>query len=126
MNDNPPVQFAIPGKCQFAMALDSDRRTQRMIGDEQKLSGFYEGQYSLFVAALLRPGDWVADVGAHVGYYTLLAAAIVGETGHVFAFEPAPDNLEYLSKNIGLNKLKNVSVVASAAGAGMHANIRTT
>jgi FkbM family methyltransferase len=56
----------------------------------------------------LRPGDVVVDVGANIGYYTVLAGHLVGESGRVYAFEPDPISFEYLSKNVRLNGLRNV------------------
>jgi FkbM family methyltransferase len=56
----------------------------------------------------------VVDVGAHVGYYTLLAAKQVGPTGKVYAFEADLDNHEILLKNIGINGYNNVVTVQIA------------
>lgn len=116
MNAAIQVQFSIPEKCHFVMALDSNRRTQRMIAEAHQLSGFYEGGYSLFVAALLHPGDQVVDVGAHVGYFSLLAASVVGKTGRVHAFEPAFDNADFLKRNIELNQFENIRLSECLVG----------
>jgi FkbM family methyltransferase len=59
-------------------------------------------------------GMTVIDVGAHAGYYTLLAARAVGGKGSVFAFEPEPSNYELLLKNIQLNSHQNVIPVQKA------------
>ncbi len=56
----------------------------------------------------------VFDVGANVGYYSLLASLLTGEKGSVYSFEPLPENISYLKKHIELNKLKNVNVVENA------------
>lgn len=60
------------------------------------------------------PGSVVADVGANVGYYTLIASRLVGPTGKVVAFEPLPRNLLYLRSHISVNGLNNVHVVEGA------------
>jgi FkbM family methyltransferase len=72
----------------------------------------YEAQ--LF-KALLRPGMRVIDVGANLGYYTLLAARAVGPTGVVHAFEPDPRTAPYLRRNIDRNQMTNVRIVQAAA-----------
>lgn len=51
------------------------------------------------LARLVGPGDTVIDVGGHIGYVSLYLAHLVGPTGHVFVFEPSPDNLRYLTVN---------------------------
>lgn len=56
----------------------------------------------------------VLNIGAHIGYYTLLVSKIIGDNGRVFAFEPDIRNLEILKKNIILNKLKNIIIVSKA------------
>ncbi len=63
-----------------------------------------------FVEKLLRPGDRVLDVGANIGIYTLLCAALVGDTGFVDAFEPAEIPRRRLQENIALNAFANVGV----------------
>ena len=62
----------------------------------------------------VKPGDIVLDIGAHIGYYTLMAAKRVGKKGKVFAFEPDKDNRTILNKNIRMNGYKNVIVVNKA------------
>ncbi len=57
----------------------------------------------------LRRGDVVVDVGANIGYYTILASRLVGEGGKVYAFEPEPDNFAMLQKNLKANGCTNVS-----------------
>lgn len=58
-----------------------------------------EVRLARFLLNHLRPGDVVADVGAHFGYFTLLAAALCGERGRVFAFEPGGGNFGILERN---------------------------
>ncbi len=63
---------------------------------------------------IIKKGDNVIDLGANIGYYTLISAKLVGESGNVFAFEPDPSNFEILLKNIKENKHKNVTPVQKA------------
>jgi FkbM family methyltransferase len=62
----------------------------------------------------VRPGDTVVDVGAHIGYYTLLLARAVGPAGRVLAFEPDPLNFALLRRNVELNGYANVELFPKA------------
>ena len=64
------------------------------------LQGEYEPGETVLVQNTVRPGMVVLDIGAHVGYYTCLAAALTGPAGRVFAFEPMPFNRRLLQRNI--------------------------
>jgi FkbM family methyltransferase len=64
------------------------------------------------------PGMTVLDVGANVGYYTLLASRLVGESGKVLAFEPERTNLSFLLRNIAGNSCSNVLVCPYAVSSG--------
>jgi len=63
-----------------------------------------------------REGDWVLDVGAYVGVFTVLSGKAVGEKGKVFAFEPQERSRKVLEANLRLNRLSNVVVVPKALG----------
>jgi FkbM family methyltransferase len=63
------------------------------------------------LVSVLRPGQVVFDVGANVGYYTLLASRQVGPSGRVVAFEPLVRNLSFLHRHVTLNEVSNVTVV---------------
>jgi FkbM family methyltransferase len=69
------------------------------------------------VRRLLRPGMRAVDVGANVGYYLLLIESAVGPGGSVACFEPEPENLRELARNVEANRLENVRVFAVAVGA---------
>jgi FkbM family methyltransferase len=75
--------------------------------------GFYEYEKQKLISREVRPGSVFWDVGANVGFYSLLASKLVG-SGKVFAFEPAPRNLSYLRKHLTLNRVRNVEVLAIA------------
>lgn len=76
--------------------------------------GLYEKEKMRHFARRVQPGQVVFDVGAHVGYYALLAATRVGPTGHVWAFEPVPENFAYLQQHIALNHLSNLTCLQMA------------
>jgi len=71
--------------------------------------GTYELEKQKLFAETVKKGDVVYDIGANVGFYTLLATELVGETGKVFAFEPLPENFKYLKEHIEINGYKNIS-----------------
>jgi len=98
----------------FKMAL-ADRHHPSPGFAGNLLEGCYEPGTKELLATLLRPGMIVLDVGAHVGYYTLLAARMVGPHGRVYAFEPEPENYALLAKNVALNGFSNVRLVPKAA-----------
>ncbi len=76
--------------------------------------GSYEYQKQILFANLIRSNSVVFDIGAHVGFYTLLASELVGPKGKVIAFEPLPKNICYLREHIRLNKSNNVTVLEAA------------
>ncbi len=83
--------------------------------------GYWLGSYEMrkrqaFEAEIPR-GAVVFDIGANVGYYSLLAAVLVGAGGKVYAFEPLPRNIDFLRKHIALNQLKNIEVIEAAVSA---------
>jgi len=63
---------------------------------------------------IIRKGDVVLDIGANIGYFTLLSAHLVGPEGRVFCFEPEPRNFGYLTKNIHLNNYYHVTAFNNA------------
>ncbi len=76
--------------------------------------GNYELDKQKLFLKIVKQGDVVFDIGAHVGFYTLLASELVGQKGKVFAFEPLPRNIEYLKKHIKINICKNVNIIKAA------------
>lgn len=87
---------------------------------------FLRGDYHLNeteeMIRLINPDDVVYDVGAHIGYYSLIASRKVAEHysadrrigGHVFAFEPLPVNLKALQFHVNANKIENITIVPYA------------
>lgn len=75
----------------------------------QKFGGL-EPYLTEWITWLARPGDTVIDLGAHIGYYTLLLARRVGPVGRVLAFEPDPTNLAALAENVNVNGYRNIDI----------------
>lgn len=68
-----------------------------------------------FLRSILKPGMHALDVGANIGYFTLLMARQVGPSGRVLAIEAEPENFRYLRANVELNGLANVELLPVAA-----------
>lgn len=78
--------------------------------------GTYGGSEIPMFEQNTKSGDVVFDIGAHVGYFSLLMAKLVGPTGRVFAFEPLPLNLKYLRQHVYGNNIENVEIYTAAVG----------
>ncbi len=80
--------------------------------------GFWEMQVVRLLESRLRPGMTFVDVGAFIGYFTVLASRLVGPRGRVFAFEPDAGSVALLRANLRRHRCANVSVFAFAAWSG--------
>jgi FkbM family methyltransferase len=67
----------------------------------------HEEETTALFKKIVQPEDVVLDLGANIGYFTILAAKLVGPTGKVYSFEPEPTNYQYLTKNIEPNGYTN-------------------
>lgn len=76
--------------------------------------GTYEPEQTAEFVRAVRPGATVYDIGAHYGYYSLLASSLAGESGRVIALEPSPRNLDVLRTHIRLNRVTNITVLETA------------
>lgn len=80
--------------------------------------GYWLGSYEYHVckalAEFLFTGMTFYDIGANVGYFTLLGSRLVGEPGHVVAFEPVPRNMKYLKEHISINGIENAILLEAA------------
>ena len=78
-------------------------------------TGQWEPAITDYVRTRLRSGDTFIDVGANIGYFTLLASRLVGPTGHVYAIEASPSIYRRLTHNVELNRRSNVTAINAAA-----------
>lgn len=78
--------------------------------------GSYEFEKQIVLKNLVKEGDVVYDLGAHVGYFTIIFSRLVGNTGMVYAFEPFESNYNYILKHIATNKIKNVAAIQAGIG----------
>lgn len=86
------------------------------------LNGYWESWVTQFLSRTVQPGWTCVDVGANVGYFTLLLADLVGSSGTVVALEPQTRVYELLRLNQELNGFSNIRAVQTAAGAE-HGNV---
>ena len=71
--------------------------------------GFYEQELAELLSHYIRKDNVFYDLGAHWGYFTILASKFVGTKGKVYAFEPMPQNFLRLEQNIRINNVKNIA-----------------
>jgi FkbM family methyltransferase len=81
------------------------------------MDGFWESWITIALARQVRTGWHCVDVGANCGYYTVLMADAVGESGRVLAIEPNPGLTSRLHNNLEVNGLRNHGTVLAKAAA---------
>ncbi len=112
----------------FSVQLTGEDAVRRPVGDVELLCdaadaavtpGLRSGSYKPHLTAVFerhcRPGMTVVDVGANLGYFTLLAARLVGPGGRVVALEPNSENCRLLLSSLRLNGISNVELLPVAA-----------
>ena len=75
---------------------------------------FYKQNYFDLLEKEIKEGEYVVDIGAKIGIYTLAFSKFVGPSGKIFSFEPTPDSFEILKKNKEVNNLDNVIIEQKA------------
>jgi FkbM family methyltransferase len=78
--------------------------------------GNHEPEVQELLATVLRPGMVYYDVGANVGFFAVIAARLLGPSGHVVCFEPLPENARQIEYNARLNDFSNIAVRCEALG----------
>jgi hypothetical protein len=135
MSSRPPRLHSAPDPKSFIgqvvrlpLRFVPNNRTVRVLGGINKGSrwitgsgpthgcwlGNYEADHAIALPRIITPGSIAYDVGANVGFYTLALSRLVGESGHVFAFEPAARSVYFLRRHLELNNIGNVTVVQTA------------
>lgn len=109
----------VHGNKMYVNLRDKSPAMRAAFRDYATFTGHEEFTTEMFKSAV-KEGDIVVDLGANIGYYTLLAAKLVGSKGKVYAFEPEPRNYDLLLRNIELNGYENIvpvqKAVSNAAG----------
>lgn len=102
-----PISFR-RAKTPFGFAITGT--TADLLQRQVYVFGIWEPNISRWVQGYLRPADVVVDIGANVGYFSLLCASRVGPEGRVIAFEPVPSLVAVLRDNLALNGADSVTV----------------
>ncbi len=79
-----------------------------IISDFLRMYGVWQRPLTVFIDSMLKPGDVFIDVGANIGYFSIVAASAVGPKGRVHSFEPDPHNFELLTLNRRLNGFAHI------------------
>lgn len=95
----------------FEMYLDifDDGLSKQLIKYKKR-----ELDHKYILEKVLKPGFNVLDIGANIGYYTLIEKQLTGESGKIIAVEPSPANIELLKINAELNAFKNIKIFQAA------------
>ncbi|MBI5305138.1 MAG: FkbM family methyltransferase [Chloroflexi bacterium] len=100
----------------YGFPIHIDPSTDRGLEESLYYCGTYEPGTLRVMAACLRAGDTMIDVGSNIGLMAIFASRIVGNTGCVHAIEPNPETIPLLRQNIALNRADNIRVHALAFG----------
>src|SRR5580700_7501265 len=90
-------------KINFAMEIDYASKTDQELLACLRNGGCPEPEVCNLMVRVSRPGDYVIDGGANIGFFTVLLSKLVGLDGHVLAFEPGQNNFFKLQENVKLN-----------------------
>jgi FkbM family methyltransferase len=103
------IELDIPG-LKPGLKMQVHDSGDQMISTRLKRDRCWEAYETRLTLEHLKPGDTYVDVGANIGYYTLIAAQRVGPEGKVIAYEPDPKNFSLLEANVALNNLPQVQI----------------
>jgi FkbM family methyltransferase len=94
-----------PGK---GLRFDAGPYTQRFA------SGRYEHPVQEALVSVVRPADVCCDIGANLGFFSVLLSRLAGPAGSIYAFEPVPKNASAIARNARLNRLANIEILPVA------------
>jgi FkbM family methyltransferase len=100
--------WSIPVRARTFWGVDMRVRVPEAVSNQLFCCGLFEPSMTAFMLQVLRKGQAFVDIGAHYGYFTLLAARLVGKEGRVDAFEPTPSTFGVLASNV--RSLPNVAI----------------
>lgn len=103
------IWLQVPRGCGKGLWVLADPRF-----DPDYLTGEHEAWVQDLLKERLKPGECFYDVGAHIGFLSLIAARLVGPRGSVWAFEPDDVNLAVFRANSDRNEISNLNMIAAA------------
>ena len=111
-NKNLTEQKGVYVRDGLKLSLD----TKNLIDARIFFTGSYEPELRAVFRKLIHKDDVILDIGANIGYHSLLFSEACGPEGKVYSFEPVKKNYAQLIKNIALNKIKNINPLNFALG----------
>lgn len=106
-----PATYNLPGGVRIQLFPKGE------VAEFLTVQRFFEKTELALVAAYLKPGMTIIDVGANIGVYSILADKLVGPAGRTWAFEPSRESFQRLEKNLELNRCGRVRPVRVALSA---------
>lgn len=102
----PLARINVPRLEPFEMGIHA--KSDIFVSEHLRINGIWEPFETLVTTKLIKPGDIVYDIGANIGYYSIIASKLVKESGKVISFEPEPTNFRLLKFNLKKNRCSNV------------------
>ena len=103
MTEEAPIDLHIPG-LEHSLAIFVHGQKDKFVSRQIREQGIWEPYEMSLVLRLLHPGSVFVDVGANLGHFSVVAAALVGDSGKVVAFEPDPANFKLLCASSDMNQ----------------------
>jgi FkbM family methyltransferase len=100
----------------FRFNFDESKKNHQTIIGFLRANKLYEPDVSGFLKRILRSGDHAVDVGANIGFHTMLMASLVGESGCIEAFEPSYENILEIQANQDSNQFNNIKIHQKVLG----------
>jgi FkbM family methyltransferase len=108
----------VPGPELICLPCEGVLAGYRMKVDWSRFRSFIYGTWEPEVIQTIREvvaeGSFAMDIGAHIGFYTLVLSRLVGPAGRVTAFEPMPETFKILEENVAMNDCRHVKVIRKA------------
>jgi len=107
---SPSLSLPIEGGVQIVVPNDLNLMTPYILTEQQD---WFEDEIK-FIRKLIKPDMKVLDIGANYGCYAMTMANLIGDKGHLWAFEPASSTVSFLTKSISTNGFGNVTLIKAA------------